>query len=244
VTGGVDWTRGNMVYGVFGGVGRNEYSFGGRGGEFDQTDATLGGFIGWYGDAAWVNAQLSYSQVRYDVDRTVYLGSVKRTHSGSPDGSNLTFGVSAGYDFEGERLSHGPVLSVFAQQIDVDGYAESNGTLSTALAYPDQEFDSMIVSAGWQASYKVSDHLAPYARITYDTETEEEGGQAFARVQSIPGSLPYAVPGVEFDDTFVTVQFGARTQVFGLDANIGAAMTTAHGNGEDVTVYATFGKGF
>lgn len=244
VTGGVDWSNGNMVYGVFGGYGRNSYSFGGRGGEFDQSDATLGGFFGWYGDAAWVNAQLSYSQVRYDVDRTVFLGSVKRTHSGSPDGTNLTFGLSAGYDFKGERLTHGPVLSAFAQQIDVDGYEESNPTLSTALGYPDQEYDSLVVSAGWQASYKINDHLAPYARITYDTETEDSAEQAFGRALTIPGSLPYAVPGVEFDDTYMTAQFGARTQVFGLDANVGASITTAHGNGEDVTVYATVGKAF
>lgn len=244
VTGGVDWTSGNLVYGVFGGYGRSSNSFGGRGGEFDQSDATLGGFFGWYGDAAWVNAQLSYSQVSYDVDRTVFLGAVKRTHSGSPDGSNLTFGLSAGYDFKGERLTHGPVLSAFAQQIDVDGYTESNATLSTALGYPDQEYDSLVVSAGWQASYKINDHLAPYARITYDTETEDSAEQAFARALSIPGSLPYAVPGVEFDDTYLTAQFGARTQVFGLDANVGASITTAHGNGQDVTVFATVGKGF
>jgi outer membrane lipase/esterase len=244
ITGGVDWTSGNLVYGGFAGLGRNFSSFGLRGGDFEQLDVTLGGFGGWYGERAWVNAQLSYSQLRYDVDREVFLGPVKRSHSGSPDGSNLTFGVSAGYNFTGEALTHGPVLSVLTQRIDIDGYAEDQPTLSTSLAYPDQNFDSLITSLGWQASYKINDHLAPYARMTWDMEHEDQAEEAFARSQSIVGSLEYAVPGQEFDDTYLTLQMGARTELFGMDANIGASVTTAHGGGNDATLFATFGKQF
>ncbi len=244
LTGGVDWTRGNFVYGGFAGLSRNAYDFGLRGGDFDQTEGTLGGFAGWYGDNAWVNGQLSYTFAKYDVNRDVVLGPVTRTHSGSPDGSNLTFGVNAGYNFTGEALTHGPVLGVLMQRIDVDGYAEDQPTLSTALAYPDQSFDSMITSLGWQASYKINDHLAPYTRMTWDMEHEDQAEEAFARSQSIAGSLEYAVPGLEFDDTYLTLQIGARTELFGMDANIGASVTTAQGGGNDATLFATFGKQF
>jgi outer membrane lipase/esterase len=244
VTGGVDWTSGNFVYGGFAGVGRNFSDFGLRGGDFDQTDGTLGGFAGWYGDNAWVNGQLSYSMIRYEVNREVWLGPVKRGHSGSPDGSNLTFGVNAGYNFTDEALTHGPVVSVLAQQIDIDGYAEDQPTLSTSLAYPDQSFDSLITSLGWQASYKINDHLAPYARMTWDVEHEDQAKEAFARSQSITGSLQYAVPGQTFDDSYLTLQMGARTELFGMDANIGASVTTMQGGGNDATLFATFGKQF
>ncbi len=244
VTGGVDWTSGNFVYGGFAGVGRNFSDFGLRGGDFDQTDGTLGGFAGWYGDNAWVNGQLSYSMIRYDVNREVWLGPVKRAHSGSPDGSNLTFGVNAGYNFTDEALTHGPVVSVLAQQIDIDGYAEDQPTLSTSLAYPDQSFDSLITSLGWQASYKINDHLTPYARMTWDVEHEDQAKEAFARSQSITGSLQYAVPGQTFDDSYLTLQMGARTELFGMDANIGASVTTMQGGGNDATLFATFGKQF
>jgi outer membrane lipase/esterase len=243
-TGGIDWTSGNFVYGGFAGLGRNFSDFGLRGGDFEQTDGTLGGFGGWYGDNAWVNGQLSYSLVRYDVNREVFLGPVKRSHSGSPDGSNLTFGVNAGYNFNGEALTHGPVVSVLAQQIDVDGYAEDQPTLSTSLAYPDQSFDSLITSLGWQASYKINDHLTPYARMTWDVEHEDQAEEAFARSQSIVGSLQYAVPGQTFDDSYLTLQMGARTELFGMDANIGASVTTLQGGGNDATLFATFGKQF
>lgn len=244
LTGGVDWARGNYVYGGFVGLSRNAYDFGLRGGDFDQTEGTLGGFAGWYGDRAWVNGQLSYTFASYDVNRDVVLGPVTRTHSGSPDGKNLTFGVNAGFNFNGEALTHGPVLSVLAQQIDVDGYAEDQSSLSTALAYPDQSFDSLITSLGWQASYKINDHLTPYGRLTWDVEHEDQPKEAFARSQSIAGSLQYAVPGLEFDDSYLTLQMGARTELFGLDANIGASVTTVQGGGNDATLFATFGKQF
>jgi outer membrane lipase/esterase len=244
VTGGVDWTRGNFVYGAFGGFGRNFQTFGQRRGDFEQLDATLGGFGGWYGERFWANAQLSYTQLRYDVDREVWLGPAKRSHSGSPDGSNLSFGINVGMNFQREQLTHGPVIGVLAQRIDIDGYAEDQPTLATSLAYSDQSHDSLITNLGWQASYEINDHLAPYARMTWDMEHEDTADEAFARSQSIAGSLPYAVPGLEFDDSYVTAVIGARTELFGLDADIGASVTTAQGNGNDATLFATFGKKF
>jgi outer membrane lipase/esterase len=244
ITGGVDWTSGNFVYGAFGGFGRNFQHFGQRRGDFEQLDATIGGFGGWYGERFWANAQLSYTQLRYDVDREIWLGPAKRSHSGSPDGDNLTFGVNAGMNFQREQLTHGPVASVLVQRIDIDGYAEDQPTLATSLAYSDQSYDSVITSLGWQASYKINDHLAPYTRVTWDKEHEDAPREVFARAQSIAGSLPYAVPGLEFDDSYVTVVLGARTELFGLDADIGASVGAAQGNGNDATLFATFGKKF
>lgn len=244
ISGGVDWTSGNFVYGAFGGFGRNAQDFGQRRGDFDQTDLTLGGFGGWYGERFWANAQLSYTQLRYDVNRDVWLGPALRSHSGSPDGSNLTFGVNAGMNFQRDQLTHGPVASILVQRIDVDGYAEDQPTLATSLAYSDQSYDSLITSLGWQASYEINDHLAPYTRVTWDKEHEDAPSEVFARAQSIAGSLPYAVPGLEFDDSYVTAVLGARTELFGFDADIGASIGTAQGNGNDATLFATFGKKF
>ena len=244
LSGGVDWTRGNLVFGAFGGYGRQSIDFGHRRGDFDQSDATLGGFVGWYGDNIWVNGQVSYSQLSYDIDRDVWLGPALRTHTGSPDGSNITAAVNAGWDFKHGALTHGPVIAVLSQQIDVDGYAESEPNLSTSLAYPDQTFDSLIGSIGWQASYTINEHVKPYARLTYDREFEESDEQAFARSQSLPGTLPYAVPGVEFDRNYGTLTFGAQTRLFGLDANIGTAVTVGQKGGNNTTVFATVGSGF
>jgi outer membrane lipase/esterase len=241
---GIGWSSGNLVYGAFAGYGKQDNDFGERRGEFTQTDAGLGGFIGWRGDALWANAQLGWTSVSYDVDRAVHLGPATRVHSGSPDGDNLSIGASAGWNFEHGALNHGPVVSVLSQQISVDGFAESDPTLSTSLAYPEQDFDSLIGSIGWQASYAVSEHLEPYAKLTYDHEFEDAPAQAFAQAQSMPGTLPYAVPGLEFDDSYGTLVFGVRTKLMGLDANAGASMTVGEKGGDDATFFLSVGSRF
>ena len=245
LTFGVDWNSGNLVYGAFAGYGRQAQDFGHRGGSFDQTDLGLGGFIGWYGDnGAWVNGQVSWNQLDFDIDRGVVLGDAVRTHSGSTDGENLSAGISAGWEFGAGALRHGPVLSVLAQRIDIDGYAEDQPTLATSLAYPDQSFDSMIGSVGWQASYAINDHLAPYARLTVDREFEDAAEEAWAQLQSMPGTGAYAVPGVTFDQDYSTLTFGARTKVFGLDANIGTSLTVGQKHANHASVFATVSAGF
>ncbi|MGO4780008.1 autotransporter domain-containing protein, partial [Lysobacter sp. 2RAB21] len=125
--------------------GQQKQDFGLRNGEFEQKDTSIGGFIGWYGQHAWVNGQLSYTKLDFDIDRNANLGAVTRVHHGSADGKNVTAALNAGWEF-GETLRHGPVIGILSQRIDVDGFAESEPTLSTSLAYPDQSFDSLIGS--------------------------------------------------------------------------------------------------
>ncbi|MFT3756526.1 MAG: autotransporter domain-containing protein [Pseudoxanthomonas sp.] len=240
---GVDWARGNLVFGGFAGYGRGKLDFGPSTGGFDQSEATLGGFIGWYGDKAWVNGQLSYTKLSFDVDRDVNLGPVTRRHSGSPDGDNLTVAVAGGYEFGDGAFRHGPVASIVSQQIEVDGYAESGGG-STALAFPNQKHDSLIGSAGWQASYAVTESTRPYARVTWDHEFEDAPEQAFATLQSIPVAGQFAVPGLVGDSDYGSMQFGVRTRVFGVEANIGVGSTFEHAGGDNVTAFLALSGGF
>ncbi|GAA3933834.1 autotransporter domain-containing protein [Luteimonas lutimaris] len=245
LAGGVDWSSGNLVFGGFAGYGRGRIDFGHNTGKFEQSDATLGAFIGWYGEGGgWVNGQVSYSKLDFDVDRRLRLGQAVRTHSGSADGDNVTAAINAGWNFGSGALQHGPVLGVVSQRIKVDGYAESDPGQSSSLAFADQDFDSLIGSIGWQASYAINDHLVPYARFTYDHEFEDGNDQVFARAQSIPGSLEYAVPGLEYDRNYTTVVIGARTRLLGLDANVGATATVQQGGGNNATVFATLGSSF
>ena len=243
VTVGVDRAEGNVVFGAFAGFGRQDLDWGLRRGSFEQDDATVGAYLGWSGDGPWANGQLSWTRLVYDIAREVQLGPATRVHRGSPGGTNLTVGIDAGWTFGEGALRHGPVLAVLSQQVEVDGYAEDNLS-SSALAYPDQSFDSLIGSVGWQASYVAGAALQPYARVTLDRQFEDAAEQAFAQALSIPGSLPYAVPGLELDDRYGTVTFGARTHLFGMDANLGASTTVSQGSGTDATVFVTLGKGF
>ncbi len=244
LNGGVQWAAGNLTYGAFGAYGKANMDFGLRTGDFKQTDATLGGFVGWYGDGPWANGQLSYTWLDYDINRQIVLGPAVRTHQGSTKGSNLTAAASAGWTFGHGKLSHGPVLSLVSQKIDVDGFAESDPTVSTSLAYPDQSFDSLVASAGWQASLALSEHITPYAKLTWDRELDKPDAQAFATAQSIPGTLPYAVPGLMLDRGYGTAQFGIRSQMFGLDVQTGTRITVNQDNGNNASFFLTVGSKF
>lgn len=244
LTGGVDWTRGGFVFGAFAGYGRSSLDWGLRGGSFDQDEATLGGHAGWRAGGAWVDAQLSYSWLGFDTERNVLLGRGSRVHRGSADGTNLSAGVQGGFEFGDGALRHGPVVGILAQRIEIDAFAEDQPGLSTSLAYPERTFDSMIGSVGWQFAYTAGEHLTPYARLTVDREFEDMPEEAFASLQSMPGTAPYAVPGVAFDQDYGTVLVGARARLFGLDANVGTSVTVNQEGGNHATVFATVGARF
>ena len=241
--GGVDWASGNLVYGAFAGFGRQSFDYGRRRGDFDQDDLTLGGFVGWYDDDFWVNAQLSWNDVSYDVTREVELGPVVRAYEGSPDGENLMFGAQGGWNFHAGSLTHGPVVSLLAQRIKVDGFAENRAD-AAGLAYPDQDYDSLVGAAGWQASFDVSETVQPYTRLTWEHEFEEAPEQAFAQSLTIAGSLPYAVPNIERDENYGQLVLGLRTKAWGIDADVGAIASVGQEGGNTATVFVTVGKRF
>ncbi|NYZ62452.1 autotransporter domain-containing protein [Luteimonas deserti] len=245
LTVGLDWTRGDTTFGGFLGYGRQGNDWGLRRGSWDQSEMTVGGFVGWRADAgAWVNVQLSYSALDFDTDRTVQIGPVTRVHTGQADGSNVTAAVGAGWNFGDGALQHGPVLSLVAQRIEIDGFAESDPGMSSSLAYPSQEVDSLVGSAGWQFAYAASDAFRPYARVTVDREFEDAPAEAFAQSQSLPSTLVYAVPARGYDTRYATATLGTQTRLFGLDANVGASLTIGQKGGSHTTAFATIGAGF
>lgn len=240
---GVDWSRDGMVFGGFAGYGRMDADFGNSKGDFTQSDATLGLFGGWYGERAWVNAQASYSWLGYDVTRKVQLGPATREHKGSPDGSNLTAALNAGYEFGAEGgFRHGPVAGVVWQQVKLDGYVESNAS-ATALGYGDQDADSTVGRIGWQARFD-GGNIRPYVQVTWDHEFEDGNAQAGAWLQTMAGAGEYKVPGLQFDRNYATAVLGARAKLWGLDSNIGMSTTSAQKSARDVTLFASFGGSF
>lgn len=241
---GIGWRSGNLVYGGFAGYGRQDIDFGQSRGNFKQTDTSIGGYLGWESGALWANAQLSWTNLDFDVDRRVNLGTATRVHTGSPGGDNLSVGGNMGWNFTHGALTHGPVIGLLSQQITVDGYAESEPNLSTSLAFPEQKVDSLIGSAGWQASYEINEHLVPYAKLTWDREFEDAREQVYAQAQSIPNSLPYAVPGLAFDESYGTLTFGIRSKLMGLDVVTGSNLSVGQAGGNDYSTFITVGGRF
>jgi len=233
-------------YGGFVGYGRQDNDWGRSRGSWKQTEATVGVYLGArVFDFIWFAGQLSYSWLDYDIDRRIPLGSALRRHYGSTDGSNLTFAFNVGLDFDQGALLHGPVMGVVTQRIDVDGFAEDGANLSTALAYPDQSFNSLIGSIGWQARYPLNASVEPYAQVTIDHEFKKTASAVFAQSQSMPGTLPYAVPGVGDDRTWATMTMGARAKLSqGVFANLGLSLNAAQKGGKHSMLFFSIGNGF
>lgn len=239
---GVDWARDGMVVGGFAGYGRMDADFGNSKGDFTQSDTSLGLFAGWYGDRAWVNGQVSYSWLDYDVTRKLQLGPATRIHKGSPEGSNLTAALNAGYEFGTEGgFRHGPVAAVIWQKVKLDGYLESNPSAS-ALGYANQDVDSTVGRLGWQARFD-GGTVKPYVQVTYDHEFEDDT-QAGAWLQSMPDAGTYKVPGLSFDKDYATAVLGARLQLWGLSSNIGMSTTALQKRARDVSLFATVSGSF
>jgi outer membrane lipase/esterase len=238
---GVDWNRGDLVFGGFAGYGRMDADFGQSRGDFTQDDTTLGGFFGWYTGPVWVNAQVSYSWLSYDVNRKVQLGPATREHKGSADGSNLTAAVNAGYELGEGSFKHGPVVGLTWQKVKMDGYVEGNES-ATALGYGDQDIDSLVGRVGWQFRLD-GGSIKPYLQVTYDHEFEDNK-EASAWLQSMPDVGMYYVPGIDFDRDYATVVLGARTGVWGLQSNFGVTSTTAQKSARDMTVFVNFSGAF
>ncbi|MCW0394480.1 Esterase EstA [Xanthomonas sacchari] len=238
---GVDWSRGEWVFGGFGGFGRTDADFGNRGGDYTQDDSTLGGFAGWYGEHAWVNAQVSYTWLSYDVTRKVNLGPATIEHKGSPDGSNLAAALQGGYEFGEGSFKHGPVAAAIWQKVKLDGYTESNPN-SSALGYSDRDVESMVGRIGWKASIDAGT-VKPYLQATYDHEFKKNQ-EATAWLQTMSDLGEYAVPGINFDRNYASVVLGARTKLWGFESNVGLATTTGQSRAHDTSLFVNFGGSF
>ena len=238
---GIDWSRNGLVLGGFAGYGRQDADFGQSRGDFSESDTTIGGFLGWYTGPVWVNAQVSYSSLSYDVHRKVQLGAATIRHDGSPDGSNLTAAIDAGYLMGEGGFKQGPVVGLNWQKVKIDGYQE-NGGGSTALGYEDQDVESMVGRVGWQARID-STPVKPYLQVTYNHEFKDPS-EAGAWLQSLPDVGVYRVPGLDLERNYASVLLGARAQVLGLQTNFGVTTTTAQKGARDATVFVNFGGSF
>ncbi len=241
---GFDWSKGGLRAGVFAGAGWGDTKFNTFGGGFSQDDVTLGGYAGWYGDNFWARGTLGYSWLKNDIDRDIQLGATVRRHSGSADGSNFFGALQGGYEFRNDSFSHGPVIGLVAQQIRVDGYAEDGSTLSTSLAFGSQKFNSLVGSIGYKAEMNLGSNVRPYIQLSYDKEFGDLADEVTAQLQSMPETTPYAVPGLSFDDDYVTLQLGMRAQFGALSANIGGNVTAMNDDGTNWGIRAGIGTKF
>lgn len=229
---GIDWVNGAWAVGGFVGAGRARVGFGQEQGGFTQSATTLGLSGGWYDARAWLNVQVSYSWLSYDVRRRVRLGAAVREHQGDTTGSNIVAAIQAGYEWGEERgLRYGPLLALTSQTVQLKSYLEEPFS-ATALGYPNQHYDYLQGRAGLQLRYE-GDMLAPYVQIHWN-HSFRNLPKAKAWSRTLPQVGEWQVPGLATNNDQASFAIGLRARLWGLRPSIG--LSAEQGNLRDPTL--------
>jgi outer membrane lipase/esterase len=151
---------------------RTSASFGENMGGYRARENTYSIFGSMKVGGFWGNAVLSTADIDFsDIQRNIQLGAQRRTANASAGGSNQSAFVSAGYDFNFRGFQIGPVVSLTAQDVDVNPFDEA-GAGSANLRLFGQKRKSEVWGLGARASMDIG-RWTPWVRVTADQERRE-----------------------------------------------------------------------
>ncbi|CAI1055059.1 autotransporter outer membrane beta-barrel domain-containing protein [Serratia quinivorans] len=156
----------------------------------------------------WVNADLHYATMDYDdIRRSMQLGSLTRTETGSTDGKQWGARVTVGYDFPvTSYLTTGPMAQFAWDYSNVSGYSE-DGNDSTAMRFNDQNYHSQIGALGWRLDSNFG-LFNPYAEVSYQHQFGDDVYRAGGGLKSTQTS--FTRDSANQDKNWVDVTLGAN----------------------------------
>uniref|UniRef100_A8G7T5 Outer membrane autotransporter barrel domain n=1 Tax=Serratia proteamaculans (strain 568) TaxID=399741 RepID=A8G7T5_SERP5 len=156
----------------------------------------------------WVNADLHYATMDYDdIRRSMQLGSLTRTETGSTDGKQWGARVTAGYDFPvTSYLTTGPMAQFAWDYSNVSGYSE-DGNDSTAMRFNDQTYHSQIGALGWRLDSNFG-LFNLYAEVSYQHQFGDDVYRAGGGLKSTQTS--FTRDSANQDKNWLDVTLGAN----------------------------------
>ncbi|MGQ8776603.1 autotransporter outer membrane beta-barrel domain-containing protein [Serratia sp. NA_112.1] len=156
----------------------------------------------------WVNADLHYATMDYDdIRRSMQLGSLTRTETGSTSGKQWGARLTAGYDFPiTSYLTSGPMAQFAWDYSNVSGYSE-DGNTSTSMRFNDQTYHSQIGALGWRLDSKFG-LFNPYAEVSYQHQFGDDVYRAGGGLKSTQTS--FTRDSANQDKNWVDVTLGAN----------------------------------
>ncbi len=235
---GPDWLVGGAVS-----AATTSQSFS-LGGNFRQNEFAVSGYTAYTAGRLWFDMVGTYGGLHYDVNRTVPLGIVNVSNTGSTDGSNLSYAAEIGYNWlypinggnpsrplpvkaappvtSSTTLVHGPLAGILLQRVWVNGYTETDSLGGvTALSYGNQVRNSAVTELGYQAHIDLG-IWRPYAKLVWNHELVRYDRSVTASLTTITAPS-YSMPAV-----VLGTDWGTGT--------IGTTLALGHG----VTGYASF----
>jgi outer membrane lipase/esterase len=140
-----------------------------------------------YVDGIFSYARNDFDSARnivYAVPSTDQMGNpvpgtttVNQTARSETDGTQYSFGLSTGYDFSARGFTFGPYGRLSYLKADIDGFREridnTDAGFGLALAFNDQDVESLTWALGGQVSYAISTGfgvLVPQMRFEWEHE--------------------------------------------------------------------------
>lgn len=159
-------------------------------------------------EQGWVNADLHYMTMNYDdIRRSMLLGSLTRTETGSTSGKQWGARVTGGYDFPlTSSLTTGPLAQFAWDYSNVSGYSE-DGNDSTAMRFNDQTYRSQIAALGWRLDAQLG-KVNPYAEVSYQHQFGDDVYRAGGGLKSTQTS--FTRDSASQDKNWVNVTLGAN----------------------------------
>ncbi|AWK85099.1 autotransporter domain-containing protein [Azospirillum thermophilum] len=221
---GVDKRFGEtLLVGAAGTISYYRGSFSG-GGDYKQREYVLSGYGLYRIGGAFVSGVGSIGMTDYDTRRGVTINGTDHSTGGSTEGMSASLAAEAGYDFTTGGLTHGPVLGLRYQHVEVNGFAEDSPLFG--FAFRDQRRESLVGSIGYQVSYDAGAFL-PFAKAALNREFKDDDRSVTAASRTV-SSLAYAMPVAKPDRTYVTAAAGASfrlataiTGTLGVNARFG-----------------------
>lgn len=195
-----------LVGGAFG-YTENKGDFGGGGYKLKEATGT---FYAGYGEGPWyVGLRLGAGDLDYtDVHRNIELGTGTRTETGETNGYHYFGSLVGGWWFgTNGGIVHGPYARLTYQRAIVRQFSEQ-GSDSTALAYGQQERESLQSSLGWQLSGNVG-AIRPFGRVTWEYDSKADARSIQATPVVLGGT--YSVGAYQPDDNYWLFNLGAST---------------------------------
>jgi outer membrane lipase/esterase len=187
----------------------------GGGGDLDTKDYSLSLYSTYYFDNFYIDGIVSGGWNSYDTSRRINYAlptvtpagvpstttAVNQVATGDTDGSHLSFGLGTGYDFRRAAWTYGPYLRLTYLKTDIDGFQERiDGTspgFGLALAYEDQDIESLQTALGLHISYAISTAftvLVPQLLFEWVHEFLDDSRTVTARYVNDPNgvAIPFA----------------------------------------------------
>ncbi len=185
------------------------------GGRLDARGYSLSAYGSYTLEKFYLDGVLSYGRNQYDLRRNIdlprpFAGRQRYTALGSPDGSQLSASLGAGYDAQIRAWSIGGYGNLSWVESEIDSYAE-HGAGPFDLAIAGQDVESLLSEAGVELAYASSRSwgvLRPTVRLSYLHEFEDDTRLIRSRFVEDVTANEFVIPTEDPDRDFFNLTAG------------------------------------